>query len=54
LLDTKNTLSLYYESVAKTLKSNGFKVTVIFMGQNSQQFSTVASFYKNQGINVEL
>lgn len=51
-LNSKDVLSLYYESLANNLKRSGHSVTVIYTGKVLSQFSTVSGMYESQGINI--
>jgi hypothetical protein len=46
----KSSLAYAYEALAKNLVSQGFKVSVIYSGTEVPALSSIASQYRNQGI----
>jgi hypothetical protein len=51
-LNSKDVLSLYYESLANNLKRSGHSITIIYTGGFNAQFSKVSSFYGRKDIDL--
>lgn len=51
-LNSKDVLSLYYESLARNLKNSGHLITVIYTGGAHSQFDRISDLFKSQGINL--
>ncbi len=51
-LNSRDVLSLYYESLANNLKKNGHTITVIYTGKLYSQFSKVSNIYDAKGIHL--
>ena len=51
-LDSRDVLSLYYESLANNLKKTAHSITVIYTGKLHSNFSIVSNIYAAKGIHL--